>query len=305
MGGGIRAPVRLDAGTAYRATLIAFAVSLSGPLGGCDQLGLGAGSGKAKAAKETDEDDGDKKKKKKKKKGDVDEDEGKDEKGKGGESPKAEKIPTTATATPIGPFLRARPEERSGVDACAYLGGLGMACLDALIAETDGAKRAYMRRLSDAEAALSIDAKRRGETGGVAHAEASIYCASAGPCKRPGPDGSQMDDGFACLTKAEIAAGEGDQVLAAAAHARACTCDAPRAIIPVMGGTRACDAPDKPVERGKDLTLGEAKDVRACGQCDAADGPAACQRELDRLDEKDRPVAAYLRATHIPRCQQP
>ena len=52
---------------------------------------------------------------------------------------------SSASAAPPAPstppveslkFVRERPiDVRAGVDACAYLGGLGMACLDALIAE--------------------------------------------------------------------------------------------------------------------------------------------------------------------------
>jgi hypothetical protein len=114
-----------------------------------------------------------------------------------------------------------------------------------------------------------------------------------------------MDDGYSCLTKAEGAFQQGDKPAALAAQERACKCDPGRAIIPVMGGVLACDGPGKPVERGKDLPLDEAKDIRACATCDSADGPAACQRELERLDRKDAAVAAYLRATHIPRCQRP
>ena len=45
--------------------------------------------------------------------------------------------------------------------------------------------------------------------------------------------------------------------------------------------------------------------VRACGECQAAGGPDACKRELERLDKSAPNVAAYLRATHIPRCQKP
>src|SRR5690242_1070013 len=54
----------------------------------------------------------------------------------------APSTPSSATAAPapLDPakvtFVRERPanEDRKGIDACAYLGGFGFACLDALIA---------------------------------------------------------------------------------------------------------------------------------------------------------------------------
>jgi hypothetical protein len=213
--------------------------------------------------------------------------------------------PPAPAPAPVGPFVRQRPEEAKSVDACAFIGGLGMACLDAFVAETDPVKKSYMRRLSDSDAAEAHDAKKRGEPHGVAHAEIALACADSGPCKQTSPDGNPMDDGYACLTKAEAAWQEGESAVAAAAQARACNCDPGRAIIPVMGGVLACDGPDKPSERGKDMSIEEAKDVRACATCDATTGAAACQRELERLDKKDAAVASYLRTVHIPRCQQP
>ncbi|APR86585.1 Hypothetical protein A7982_11934 [Minicystis rosea] len=209
------------------------------------------------------------------------------------------------TPTVPGPFVRQTPGERTSVDACTYLGGLGFACLDALLDEKDPAKRRYMRRLSDAAARIEIDARKRGEWGGVAHAEISSLCAESGPCKRKNASGDELDDGYACLTlaEAELAGGKRSSI-SKRAHARACKCDATRAQIPVMGGVLACDGPDKPVERGASLPLDEARDIRACAECDAEQGPKACEREIDRLRSKDLEVARYLETDHVPRCRR-
>lgn len=89
-----------------------------------------------------------------------------------------------------------------------------------------------------------------------------------------------------------------------AAHARACTCGAERAQIPVMGGFLACDG-KTPVERGKNLSSEEAAEVRACGECDADKGPAACAKEIERLSKSDAELSGYLEKVHVPRCARP
>ncbi|MDI1433677.1 hypothetical protein [Polyangium sorediatum] len=204
-----------------------------------------------------------------------------------------------------GPFVRERVahSDAKGLDACAYLGGMGFACLDALIAEKDPIVRRYMRRLSDADARQAFDRLQRGEVTGVAHAEMSMGCADSGAC---GATKDIGDDGYACLTKAEMARQEKQTAEAQAAHARACKCSPERAQIPVMGGFLACDGAT-PVERGKNLTAEEAAEVRACGECDASTGPAACAKELTRLSKRDGDpdLAKYIETVHVPRCRRP
>lgn len=201
-------------------------------------------------------------------------------------------------------FVRERPAEATSVDACAFIGGMGFACVDALIAEKDPIKQRYMRRMSDADAKQSFDAMMGGEAGGVAHAEFAMMCADGGACKQKDPDGNELDDGYACLTKAQAMAFE-KMPEAAAVHARACKCDPVRAQIPVMGGYLACDGPDKPVARGQSLTPEEAKDIRDCAECNPTSGPAACTREIERLQKTDADLASYIRKAHVPRCAQP
>lgn len=203
-----------------------------------------------------------------------------------------------------GKFVRVRPqsmEERVGVDACAFLGGFGFACLDALLAEKDPVKKRYMRRLSDADARQAFDQFQRNEMNGVAHAEVAFGCADSGPCAATK---ETSDDGYACLTKAESLMQEKKTAEAKAAQARACRCSAKRAQIPVMGGFLACDG-DTPVERGKNMSSEEAAEVRACGECDGARGPAACAKEIAKLSKSDADVAAYIEKVHVPRCQKP
>ncbi len=216
---------------------------------------------------------------------------------------------TSNSALPAAPliatkFVRERPAEPSSVDACAFIGGMGFACVNALVAETDPVKQRYMRRMSDADAKQSFDAMMKGEPGGVAHAEIAMMCAEGGACKQKDPEGNELDDGYACLTKAQSMAFE-KMPEAAAVHARACTCDPVRAQIPVMGGYLACDGPGKPVARGQSLTVEEAKDIRDCAECNHETGPLACTREIERLQKTDAEVAKYIRTTHVPRCAQP
>lgn len=181
---------------------------------------------------------------------------------------------------------------------------MGFACLDALMKEKDPARQRYMRRMSDADARLSLDAYERGEAAGIPHAELSLGCAERGPCGKKDAEGNTLDDGYACLTKAQGLIFEGDKLGSGEAHARACKCGATRAQIPIMGGFLACDGP-KPVERGKELSVREAKDIRACAECDAEAGPEACAREIQRFAEKDAALAKYIESQHVPRCQKP
>ena len=205
-------------------------------------------------------------------------------------------LPSSAAvaASPPAQFIRERPGQvpHAGVDACAYIGWLGFACLDAIKAERDPAKRQYMRRLSDADARLAKDNTNRGVSEGIPHPEIQLNCKDSGPC---GPS-----EGMPCLVKAEVAENE---VEAKAAHARACVCDPAGAQIPIMGGRRACDGAT-PVERGGELTIDEALDIRACGECDPKIGASACMRELERLRPRSPLVAEFLQQTHVPRCQQ-
>ncbi len=192
----------------------------------------------------------------------------------------------------------------TGMDACAFLGGIGVACLDALLAESDPVKKRWMRLLSDADAREAQAALEKGEPMGVAHAEMALFCADSGPCKQPNENGDAMDDGYACLTKAEAALQQSDAAGSVSAHKRACACDSRRAQIPVMGGMLACD--DKtPVKRGSQLSVDEAKRIRDCATCEGTRGPAACAQLVDALKPKDPEVAKLVLEQVVPRCQQP
>jgi hypothetical protein len=218
-------------------------------------------------------------------------------------APTASAAPTTAPSAGA-PFIRERPDDRGGIDACVYLGGMGTACLTALLEEKDPIIRRYMRRMSDADARLELDRRSRGEENGVPHAEVALFCADTGPCGQKNASGEVLDDGYACLTKAEATQLNRDRRGASVAHARACKCGPERAQIPIMGGVFACDGPNKPVVRAKDLPLDEAKDIRACGECDPEKGPAACARESERLGKQDAELAKYIASAHVLRCKK-
>jgi hypothetical protein len=173
-----------------------------------------------------------------------------------------------------------------------------------LMAEKDPVVLRYMRRLSDADARLAKDAYTRGEAAVVPQEELGTLCAESGPCGRKEESGRTLDDGYACLTKAQSLTFLGDAVEAAAAHARACKCGAARAELPVMGGFLACDGA-KAVERGGDLRVSEALNIRACAACDAQTGAAACEREIAGLRGSDAELARYIESVHVPRCKQP
>jgi hypothetical protein len=221
-------------------------------------------------------------------------------------------------------FVRTRPSEDdvAGVDACAFIGGFGFACLNALVKENDPVHRRYMRRLSDADAQDTFQ-QRWVEP---PHAELALQCNESGPCGKKTKDGHPGDGGYACLTAAEreredahlLQTGEdappsknpaADAAAALArsrrAHERACHCDPEHGQIPVMGGSLACDGKDKPVERGGTLSREGAEDIRACAICDPEKGPPACAREIERLATADPALAQYLKTVHVPRCQRP
>jgi len=222
--------------------------------------------------------------------------------------------------TPDAPFLREKPEafDRRSVDACAYAGGYGFACIDAMMIEPDPIRVRYMRRLNDAQVVLSSKADGGGAP---AHAELVECCnpigAACGATKKAGHvDCPHMDDGYACLTAAEIKLTSSKTAKEARAlHERACRCDWKRAQIPVMGGQLACDGENKPVNRrtalaalassssSSKLEEEEARDVIACGTCDAKTGPAACKAEMSRFRATDPELAHYIDRVHVTRCQ--
>lgn len=207
-----------------------------------------------------------------------------------------------ATASGVK-FVRERPDnaERKGIDACAYLGGFGFACLDALIAEKNPVIKRYMRRLSDADARQAFDQYHAKNPGGVPHAEFAVNCADSGPC---GGTSGKADEGYSCLTRAESAIQGNNEAESKAAHERACTCGAERAQIPIMGGFLACQG-KTPEKRGQNVTTAEAAEIRACGECDAQAGAAACAKEIERLSKSDEELAKYITTVHIPRCGKP
>lgn len=210
---------------------------------------------------------------------------------------------TAKVLVPAMKFVRARPEaaDRKGVDACAYLGGFGFACLDALMAEKNPVMQRYMRRMSDADARIAFDQWQAKQPAGVPHAEFSYQCADKGPC---GKTQGKSDDGYACLTRAEMAIQENNEKESKAAHERACTCGSERAQIPIMGGFLACQG-KTPERRGQNITSGEAAEIRACAECDPEKGPAACAKEMERLAKTDADLAKYIETVHVPRCTQP
>jgi hypothetical protein len=172
-----------------------------------------------------------------------------------------------------------------------------LACLVALEDEKDPMKRRYIRRLSDAAARQALEGLARGEDpGDVAHAELALNCGTSGPCAKMDGNSTVTDDGYACLTAAQRAYNEGDKATWRNAHERACRCNPTGAQIPVMGGTLACDGPGRPVERGHDLTLQVANEIRQCAECDPDRGPEACKREIARLRETDPDQARFVEA---------
>ncbi|MFO0736761.1 MAG: hypothetical protein U0270_12830 [Labilithrix sp.] len=192
-------------------------------------------------------------------------------------------------------YFRRKPpplDARHSVDACAYPSEIANACIDALGREPDPVRARYMRRISAALAGR-----------GLAHAaeqqhDVAECCNDAGPCgaqKRTGhADCPVMDDGYACLTAAELGR--------KGAHARACHCSAERAQITVPGGVLACDGPERPVVRG---AMTEASDVLRCASCDEARGPAACEAEIRSLRTADPELAAFVERVIVTRCLEP
>ncbi|MBX3234254.1 MAG: hypothetical protein KIT84_04155 [Labilithrix sp.] len=205
-------------------------------------------------------------------------------------------------------FVRGVPrvDERRSIDACVYPSALGSACIDALLREPDAVRATYMRRVSDAYARLGRGPKVTAAT----HAEIAECCHRDGPCGAPKRTGHAdcpiMDDGYACLTAAEILRAEkAEKKGATALHARACRCSPERAQIAAPGGTLACDGPNRPTERAGVMSDREATQVIACATCDPTTGPAACAAERDRLEPNDPALAHLVEAFVTTRCQEP
>ena len=131
-----------------------------------------------------------------------------------------------------------------------------------------------------------------------------MFCNAAGPCGKKAGTAPRRRRVCACLTKVEAARQQKD-LASSAAHKCACHCDPIGGQIPVMGGFLACDAKDKPVERGELLSTADAADVRDCASCDADKGVAACGREIARLKTSDAEVAHYLETVLVPNCRKP
>lgn len=52
------------------------------------------------------------------------------------------------------------------------------------------------------------------------------------------------------------------------------------------------------------LSTTEANEIRACAECNAETGPAACAKEIERVSKSDAEVAKYIETVIVPRCKQ-
>lgn len=165
--------------------------------------------------------------------------------------------------------------------------------------------RRFMLHIVEARAAQAAARLDKTHELEIPHPEQAGFCKHEGPCGGTNETGTELDSAFACLTRASLALAS-DPVQASFFHARACRCHAKTFEVPVQGGTGllGCDN-GKLVRWGKDLTLAQAGDVELCSQCDAVAGPAACDREIARLREKDPELSRYIAEVHAVRCRTP
>jgi hypothetical protein len=189
------------------------------------------------------------------------------------------------------------------IDQCVFSTG-GPSCMEALREEKDPLTTRLMLHIVEARAARTSAELDKTKVLEIPHPEQAGLCKESGPCggKR---DETELDSAYACLTRASAYL-VSDPVQSSAAHARACRCHAKTFEIPVQGGTGllGCDN-GKLVRWGKSMPIAQAVDVELCSQCDAAGGPAACDREIARLASVDPALSEHIARVHVPRCRTP
>jgi hypothetical protein len=209
-------------------------------------------------------------------------------------------------------FVRHPPHsansDADAVDACTQVGGNYFSCRGAYFDETDPVAKRYLWRIAQGGAAGESGYVYRGEAirqGEVPHAEVPFMCDPRKPCRFKSEHG-ELNGATSCLARASEAYLMKDAATARAAHARACSCDREEGSFPGYNRTPyICDAAGRAAFIAPAMKKEEGKEILDCAICHPERGPAACQREIERLRTSDPPLSAYIEARQIPRCKTP
>lgn len=209
-------------------------------------------------------------------------------------------------------FVRHPPHstnsDADAVDECTQVGGNYFSCRGALDSETDPVLKRYLWRIAEGQAAGQSGYVEKGppiRQGEIAHAEVPFMCNPAKPCNAKNEHGN-LNSAVSCLARAAEATAMHQVAAARAAHAHACKCDPKGAASPGYNGTPfLCDAAGRPAFISPRMKPEEGRDIVDCAMCQPERGPAACKREVERLQAKDAELATLVEKRQIPRCQTP
>lgn len=194
--------------------------------------------------------------------------------------------------------------DADAVDACTQVGGNYFSCRGAYFDEPDPPLKRYLWRIAQGHAAGTSDyGKRDGrETEDIPHAEVPAMCNPTKPCGAHNEHGD-MNSAVSCLARVSTAP---TVAAAKAAHAHACKCDRKEGAFPGYNGTAYfCDEKGRPAFIAPAMTKEEGADILDCAICHPVRGPAACQREIERLKTSDPALASHIETRQIKRCQTP
>ncbi len=207
-------------------------------------------------------------------------------------------------------FLRPPPhsnnEAADAIDACTQVGGSYFSCRQAWEAEERPRWKRYLYRIAQGHAAGVggyVSTAPRLE-GSMPHAEVPALCVPSLPCGADSP-GGQLNDGVACLARAQQAFVELDPAAARAAHAHACRCATPTEAFPAYNRTAFICRSTQPAFLAADMPAEEGRDIIACAICHPDRGPPACRREVARSSLVDPQLADFIADEQWKRCSRP
>lgn len=224
-------------------------------------------------------------------------------------APVASASALVAAPGPDSPFVRYPPSshdpDSDAVDECTQTGGNYFSCLGAYVDEADPVLKRYLWRIAQGHAAGESGYAHSGppETD-FPHAEVPFNCDPTKPCKAPRDNGGELNDPVSCLARAQTAKAQNQPGVARAAHVLACKCGGKAASFPGYNGTSfICDDKGRPAFIAPTMAKDEGVDIVRCASCEPEGGPAACQREIERLRPKDAELSRYIEVHQVRRCQ--
>lgn len=229
--------------------------------------------------------------------------------------------PATATATatasaqvapprPGSPFVRHPPHstnsDADAVDACTQVGGNYFSCRGAYFDEANPVLKRYLWRIAQGQVAGESGYSHRGPPDtDLPHAEVPFMCDPTKACNATNESG-ELNHATSCLARAFADQIANKPAAALAAHKHACKCNSKEASFPGYNSTPfICDDRGRPAFIAPKMKADEGADIVLCASCEPKKGPAACKREIERLQKEDAELARHIETRQIPRCQTP